>query len=186
MAEGTYVGTTLSIVESTHVYGGFIGTEESREQRNWSETQTIIDGGSEFRCVYSEYIPVNGATLDGFTVRNGYVNNEYGGGMLNLSSSPTITNCTFANNYAVAGNAAGGGMANLSSSPIVERCTFTGNSASAINGGCGGGMYNSDSAPIVDNCTFSTNTSNAEHTDGRDVPLIVKTGVGLLIPARLM
>ena len=73
------------------------------------------------------------------------------GGMINSSSSPTVTNCTFSNNTS-GGN--GGAMRNWSSSPTVTNCNFTGNS-----GMNAGGIYNYYSSPTVSNCTFSGNTA---------------------------
>ena len=55
-------------------------------------------------------------------------------GCTTLSSSPTLTNCTFSGNSADSG----GGMYNYDgSSPTLTNCTFSGNSADS-----GGGMYN--------------------------------------------
>jgi hypothetical protein len=79
---------------------------------------------------------------------------EVGGGMYNVSASPTVTGCTFS------GNAAGfgGGMYNVySSSPTVIDCTFIGNSADR-----GGGMYNhiyNGSSLTLTGCTFSGNSA---------------------------
>jgi parallel beta-helix repeat protein len=76
---------------------------------------------------------------------------DYGGGMYNTSSSPTVTNCTFSGNSANVG----GGMYNSASSPIITNCTFTGNSAYWY----GGGMRNyANSSPNVTNCTFTGNS----------------------------
>lgn len=73
-----------------------------------------------------------------------------GGGMYNLRSSPTVTNCMFTSNDA--GN--GGGMSNLESSPVVTNCTFTGNNADG-----GGGMDIGGSSPVLTNCTFTGNSA---------------------------
>jgi endonuclease/exonuclease/phosphatase family metal-dependent hydrolase len=81
-----------------------------------------------------------------------------GGGMWNDNSNPTVTDCTFSNN-AVAHN--GGGMYNANSSPTVKHCAFTGNkSLSAAYGG--GGMFNNAGSPVATDCTFSNNTANAD------------------------
>ena len=65
-----------------------------------------------------------------------------------LSSSPTVANCTFSGNSAAH---YGGGMYNAGSSPTVTNCTFSGNSASHD----GGGMFNhAGSSPDVTNCIF--------------------------------
>jgi len=80
-----------------------------------------------------------------------------GGGMWNLGSSPTLTNCMFSGNstgeYGV-----GGGMVNHESSPTLTNCTFSGNSAGEYGGG--GGMCNTrNSNPTLTNCTFSENSA---------------------------
>jgi hypothetical protein len=79
--------------------------------------------------------------------------------MANVFGSPTIKNCTFRGNAAVAG----GGMANAyNSSPALTNCIFSGNSASGPNGPGGGGMINAyDSHPKLINCTFSGNSASA-------------------------
>jgi predicted outer membrane repeat protein len=76
-----------------------------------------------------------------------------GGGIYNDSSAPTLTNCTISDNSATYG----GGMENISSSPTLTNCTFTGNSATY-----GGGMDNySNSSPTLTNCTFSRNSASS-------------------------
>ena len=105
----------------------------------------------------------------------------HAGGVYNIQSSPTITNCTFTNNLATyygggmfniesaspmvtdcefIGNSAnyGAGMHNASSSPTVTNCTFTNNSATNY----GGGMFNYLSSPIVSDCGFTGNVASAE------------------------
>ena len=77
-----------------------------------------------------------------------------GGGILNLTGSPTVNDCRFIANSA----GAGGGMNNaFDSSPNVTNCTFSGNRATPY---AGGGMTNAnDSNPTVANCTFSGNST---------------------------
>jgi len=127
------------------------------------------------------------AILDGFTITAGNANgpnHNYGGGMANFSSNPTVTNCTFTANSADNGGGMfndhsdpivtnctfsnnlaynGGGMLNYLSNPIVTGCTFTANSDietffSAEQGGAG--MLNHTSSPTVTDCTFSANSAN--------------------------
>jgi len=84
-----------------------------------------------------------------------------------ISSSPTLTNCTFSGNEA--GTAAGfsghgGGMFNWSSSSLtVTNCMFSQNSAGAWEGG--GGMYNLSCSPTVANCIFWSNLPSEIHNN---------------------
>jgi hypothetical protein len=118
-----------------------------------------------------------GATtiMEGFTITGG--NGVRGGGMYNLYSSPTVTNCIFSSNMCIGGGGGmsnyggtnptvtncnfinnragdGGGMMNVGSTPTVTNCNFIGNT-----GYTGGGMNNYGSNSIVTNCTFISNTS---------------------------
>ena len=101
--------------------------------------------------------------LEGFTIAMGRANHPdnfedmFGGGMLNIMSSPTVKNCIFTDNSADFG---GGGMMNDQSNPTVIDCTFTYNSAEFE----GGGMANDQSSPTVTNCTFSSNSTTYDHS----------------------
>ena len=85
------------------------------------------------------------------TVFSGNTANFLGGGMINLSSSPSIVNSVFKGNITTS---RGGGMFNSnSSSPSIVNTVFSGNLASFD----GGGMYNAGSSPSIINSTFSGN-----------------------------
>ena len=122
--------------------------------------QTIISGfsaGHIVQCVSGEGVDT---VLSGLVITGGNANaagnGALGGGMFNLSSSPTVINCTFSGNSA---NVHGGGMYNNDSSPTVTNCLFSGNSA----GTNGGGMYNANTSnPTVTNCTFSGNIASSQ------------------------
>ena len=117
---------------------------------------SIIDGGATGSVVTANGVDSE-AKLDGFTITNGQGLYD-GGGMYNLNSSPTVSNCTFAGNSAgdvIPVIGLGGGMYNSNSSPAVINCTFSGNSAM----GGGGGMYNLNSSPTVTGCNFSNNSA---------------------------
>jgi hypothetical protein len=92
---------------------------------------TFIDGNKTGRVVICQSDEGPDSVLDGFTITNGYA--KYGGGMYNVFSSPTVTNCTFTGNSA---SDDGGGMSNsMYSSPTLTNCTFIGNSATKAGGG---------------------------------------------------
>ena len=108
---------------------------------------TIIDGGLSGTVVTCDSGEGSNTVLSGFLITGG---SGTGGGMVNSSSSPTVTNCTFVGN---SGN--GGGMFNSVSSPTVINCTFTDNFANT-----GGGMSNfAGSSPTLTNCSFIGNTA---------------------------
>ena len=92
---------------------------------------TSIDGtglaGSVVTCIAGEG---PSTVLLGFTITGG--NLDAGGGMFNIFSSPTVTNCVFSGNT---GDLAGG-MLNFASDPTVTSCTFSGNSVAAWLVGC--------------------------------------------------
>jgi parallel beta-helix repeat protein len=152
-----------------HEHINFFGKEVTLRSRSGDPTDTIIDGqfidmssgsevltdfkGSIFTCVS------NGPTMviDGFTITKGIGTRigsyRYGGGMRNVESDPTVSNCIFSYN-SVYGD--GGGMYNNPASPTVTNCTFTANHADYA----GGGMDNRNgSNPTVTGCTFADNTA---------------------------
>ena len=161
---------TFQLKDGVGVYGGFAGTETARDQRNPATNITILSGdlnGDDNSNVQWDeptradnssniVIGATGATLDGFTITAGNANgtdNKYdGGGMYNMSSSPTLANITFSNNSA---KYYGGGMYNEGSSPTLTNVTFSGNSAN----NSGGGVYNHTGNPTLTNATFSGNSA---------------------------
>lgn len=76
---------------------------------------------------------------------------SYGGGLACDECSPAVTGCMFMANSATA---YGGGLHNQDQgSPVIVNCVFSGNSAEKK----GGGMQNHDSDPVLTNCTFAGN-----------------------------
>lgn len=95
--------------------------------------------------------------LDGFTIRNGSID-DYGGAIICTVSSPTIKNCIFLGNYATE---YGGAIMNIySSSPQIIDCTFQENSVGSgySSIACGGAICNIvNSSSTIVNCTFKNN-----------------------------
>ncbi|MBW8042491.1 MAG: S8 family serine peptidase [Planctomycetes bacterium] len=114
-------------------------------------------------CQGSKYDPHRGfyfhngegasSILDGFTITNGYVNEE-GGGIYCTGSSPTLINCMFNGNSA---QYWGGAIGNRNSSSTLTNCTFSANSA--YWGGAVACNY-CYQGPTLVNCTFSGNSAN--------------------------
>ena len=190
VASGTYkptMGTdrnvSFQLRANVALYGGFVGTETSRSQRDFANIPTVLSGdigqtGVASDNSYHVVVGVTGGTIDGFTITAGNdnrVDSAKGAGMYNFNASPTVTNCTFSGNSAGGEGciAYGGALYNEGSSPTLTNCTFSGNSA--VSGGrnfvyaYGGALYNQGSSPRVTNCTFSGNTATAAgsvNTDG--------------------
>ena len=174
---GTNRTATFTLKNGVTLYGGFAGTETSRNQRNWQTHKTILSGDIDHNDINADgnniaetwndiqgnnaYHVVTGggadstAVLDGFIITAGQANDpssDYGGGgMYNISSRPTLRNLIFSGNSAIWG----GGMYNRSGSyPTLTNAAFSGNSADN-----GGGMYNYSSSPALTNVAFSGNSA---------------------------
>jgi parallel beta-helix repeat protein len=168
----------FQLINGVTLEGGYAGiTEPYPNTRDINEYETILSGdlaandidvNNPIDLVYEPtrsdncYTVVMGnytdktAVLDGFTITGGNDRTPRfeippgGGGMYNEYGSPTINNCTFADNSA---SVCGGGMINVhDSNPILTNCKFIRN----YSGG-GGGVYNGDSRPTFINCTFMSN-----------------------------
>jgi hypothetical protein len=167
VAAGTYKPTsgtdrtaTFQLKSGMAVYGGFAGTETLRTERDQAANVTVLSGDiGGTGTTDNSYHVVTGAsnaTIDGFIIMAGNAAGaptSDGGGMLNISSSPTLLNIIFRNNMA----SSGAGMANRSnSSPSLTNVTFENNVATWE----GGGMLNhTNSMPTLTNVTFKNNSA---------------------------
>ncbi|GIP30804.1 fibronectin type III domain-containing protein [Paenibacillus sp. J2TS4] len=181
IAKGTYTPTGnqigadprtvhFKLKNGVAIYGGFAGNEDPERfdlaQRDFTVNETILSGkigpGDDDRDhVYHVFYHDGGldqtAVLDGVTITGGWASSSdplfrYGGGMLNVFSSPTLMNVTISGNT----SSIGGGIANMSdSSPTLTNVTISGNTA-----GYGGGIANvSSSSPTFTNVTITGNTA---------------------------
>lgn len=160
--------------EGVALYGGFSGTETSREERDWEVNETILSGdllGNDnnniaidepTRSENSYHVVAAGSeadsttVLDGFIVTGGQADGpppltHLGGGMDN-AGSPSIQHVVFTGNVA----GLGGGMAN-SGNPVLTHVTFHINVSSAD----GGGMANSYARTVLWHVIFRDNVSTS-------------------------
>jgi len=184
VAEGVYypdegAGQTNNIRESTFtlkegvaLYGGFVGTETIRGQRDWTAHPTILSGdidandwntdtnqiaetwndivgANAYHVVTSSYVTET-ARIDGFVITAGNAvaagnfPHEVGGGIYNSGDgSPTLVNIIFSGNQAIDG----GGIFNTEGNSILNNVIFRGNSALL---GDGGGISN-----VLGNCSLT-------------------------------
>ncbi|MEN0002900.1 MAG: hypothetical protein AAF798_02105 [Bacteroidota bacterium] len=183
VAKGKYLPTTstdrtasFEISEGIKLYGGFVGTERSINDRNWEVNLTILSGeignAGPTDNVYSVVRTKNvsaATTVNGFVITGGFANGttlkgdvkRCGGGWYNDgsngASNPTIENCLFAENYARDGAALYNFAKNGESSPSITNCQFIANRADLD----GGAIYNNGesgkSSPVISDCLFQDN-----------------------------
>ncbi|MBE2207627.1 MAG: hypothetical protein IAE84_08585, partial [Saprospiraceae bacterium] len=215
VAAGTYKPTSgtdrnISFVmkNGVAIYGGFSGngTETLLSQRNWTTNVTILSGdigtvgnnsdNTDHIILNNNNGLTNSAVLDGFTITGGNAISGYGGGMYNSNASPTVANCTFAQNSAsFTGGAVyqtgtynssftgcrfdansapfGGALSNSGFAPSagttrLTNCYFTNNTATNGGGAINNGFSNTTgtSLCIFTNCTFLNNTCHNGSTIG--------------------
>ena len=171
---------SFTLLNGVEIYGGFVGTETIRSQRDWVNSVTVLSGdiakddttdsnkvvtnvaniiGSNAYHVLVGLGSDSSAVLDGFRVTAGQANGSFphyvGAGMWNEGlSSPTLRNTVFIGNVAQSG----GGMYNWSSNPTLTNVTFTNNVADQ-----GGGLANNfNSSPTLTGVSFTGNVANQD------------------------
>ena len=187
VAKGTYAPSgpggdreaTFQLISGVGLYGGFVGDETNRDQRDWETHETILTGdlngddGSNFtQNEENSYHVVTGsgtdetAVFDGFTLTAGnaddFPNHAAGGGMLNSNAFLKVANCKFHANSSLV---QGGGMSNTDSDPVIVNCVFSSNRCDSSGRPIGGGLANEGSNPLIVNCIFA---GNYVHTDQYD------------------
>ncbi|MEX2219698.1 MAG: right-handed parallel beta-helix repeat-containing protein [Phycisphaerales bacterium] len=187
VARGTYVpsartdaGQALSVTfrlrSRVQLYGGFVGTERARPERNPRRNPTVLSGvlgpGPAERAWH---VVTTGGTdetcvLDGLVVRDGYATDNgsgggagQGAGIYNVGGSPVVRDCSIVNNrigFPPQGQTPlGGGVYTLGGSPRFVGCEFRGN-----GGGCEGGGLWGDATLI--GCSFVGNTAGGQYGAG--------------------
>lgn len=114
---------------------------------------TIIDGQGTGSVVTFIGEEDDRATVNGFTIQNGFALN--GGGISCSYSDPNITHNYIVNNTV---DQYGAGIYNVYSSSEIRGCLISGNDAPG-NFGFGGGIYIAYGAPKIINCTSVGNSS---------------------------
>ena len=161
-------GVSFALKNGVGVYGGFLGTETSRSQRDPAINITTLSGDigtpgssadNSYHVVTADSSVTPTGILDGFTITGGNANgtspDDRGGGMWVNGGKPTISGCIFTGNSA---QEKGGGLRVTIGMPVVDRCRFVSNSAAAGGGGIGAG---SGSAFTVKNSFFQGNSTVA-------------------------
>lgn len=172
VAEGTYVpgvNRTDSFVPKpgVRVYGGFVGTETTRWQRDWNAHPTILSGeigGAAATDNCYHVVRADGANttamLNGFTITRGYangaVNDGHGGGVRAVGGGISLVNVSLVDNYA--GSYGGGIYTDSPGTVYAVNCRFVNNQA-VMHGGGASIDANSGDPSIVLNAVFTGNTA---------------------------
>lgn len=159
---GTSPSASFVLKDGVAIYGGFVGLEARREDRDPARYPTVLSGDRNqddrlnrfednvYHVVRAKNVGKT-TVLDGVTVRDGRsalgATNTYGAGILLRAASPVIRQTIVKENRAVA---SGGGIAVLEGSAphLIE---------TAIIDNLGGGLYVNASRPIVERSVLSNN-----------------------------
>ncbi|MBD2703545.1 putative Ig domain-containing protein [Spirosoma sp. BT702] len=196
VAQGTYKpggdantdpNLSFSMKNGVAIYGGFLGNENSLNERpavnptTGQPSNSILSGeignpgtveDNSLHVIDNPPGLTQSAVLDGFVITKGYglrpEQNQYegGGGVINRGNgngqlcSPTFQNCLFLENAA----GGGGGMSNFgydggNSSPVLTNCVFRNNSGlSGYGGGIVNSVYNGGTSNVrISNSLFINN-----------------------------
>ena len=178
VAKGTYRPTgdtdrtvTFRLLDGVAVYGGFLGTESDRSERDFVSNVTVLSGdiGVPADSTDNSYHVVTGsgtdatAVLDGFTITGGNANEPVLLAALaqaeaysKTDTKPVPVGAPVIGSRSIAAftNTHGGGMYNSGGNPTLSNIVFANNYAAD-----GGGMYNDSSSPTLTNVTFSDNSA---------------------------
>ncbi len=168
VARGTYTpGATRDdsfvVSKGVSVYGGFVGGEENRGDRDWLNNLTILSGslgdvGKSFHVITNQSSEL--VRLDGLIIQDGDTtdakDNQDGGGIYNQKDKKLVLE-----NVIVRSNVAsddGGGIRNDGELTIVNS-TVTNNQANgtALTTGGGGLLNTVGASTTILNSTFSNN-----------------------------
>lgn len=169
---GTYDrSVSFSLAPGVAIFGGFIGSETERDQRDSEEYVTVLSGdiGQAGQADDNSFHVVTGSglsstdwfVLDGFTIRDGNANGDpgmdSGGGLYLGMCQGTLANLKVLNNSAA--NKGGGAMFNgASGGLLVSQCVFGANYAADS----GGGVAVVSGMPEFRNCHFNNNAAGAK------------------------
>ena len=154
------------------IYGGFSGSENSRQERNSTTNQTILSGdignindGSD--NTFHVVVPSSGSHLEGFIIQDGNASENYsdsrgkGGGLYANGVDFSVSECTFQGNRA---RQRGGAAYLLESNAIFSNCTFSRNRGSGLGNGLGyaGAIYSKNAFLVLNSCQFNNNQADLD------------------------
>ncbi|MFG6098084.1 DUF4114 domain-containing protein [Leptothoe sp. ISB3NOV94-8A] len=162
LAQGTYSPgsnptDTFTVNQAVQLYGGFDGTEATRNQRDWQANQTIIDGNGDNNTVVTAQSTANEALIDGVIIQGGDAVDD-GGGVYNQGGGKLRLQNTIIRDNQAADD--GGGIRNNGELVIINSSVINNTSIGTTTTSGGGGLLNASGASVtIINSTFSGNTA---------------------------
>lgn len=167
VAAGTYFPTTgtnrsisFNMKSGVSLYGGFLGFESNRNNRNWNANPTILSGNIGFPYSSDNTIDLVRASgvvdcvIDGFVLRDAYKEFTPGSGGSALTivngSNVIVNHCIIRNNFGISS----GALVGLQSSLYLNNSLITENWINT--GAIVGNVINSGSL-YISSCTFTKN-----------------------------
>jgi predicted outer membrane repeat protein len=169
---GVFRSDFFLLPPNVSIYGGFSGSESSRQERNSTTNQTILSGdignindGSD--NTFHVVVPSNGSHLEGFIVQDGNASENYsdsrgkGGGLYAHGVNFSISECIFQGNRA---RQRGGAAYLLDTNATFSNCTFSNNRGSGLGSGLGyaGAIYSKDVILVLNSCQFNNNQADLD------------------------
>lgn len=173
VADGIYArgaaAEFFTLKDYHQIYGGFVGTETARSQRDLAGNPSAIIDGASIDGLATAYIqnanPAN-YVLDGLTIQNVRSTTKVGAIYVYLGANAAVRHCTFKNN---AGNY-GAGIGQWTGNLTVENCLFNGNTGNdSSRGGAGIWTRSRPCTLSVINSTFVNNVPGGTATTGHDI-----------------
>ena len=162
LAQGTYSPgnnptDTFTVNQAVQLYGGFDGTEATRNQRDWQANQTIIDGNGDNNTVVTAQSTANEALIDGVIIQGGDAVDD-GGGVYNQGGGKLRLQNTIIRDNQAADD--GGGIRNNGELVIINSSVISNTSIGTTTTSGGGGLLNASGASVtIISSTFSGNTA---------------------------
>jgi Immunoglobulin I-set domain/Right handed beta helix region/S-layer homology domain len=169
------------------IYGGFVGTETQRTERDPDANVTVLSGDigtagvatdNSFHVVTAGAAVTNTGRLDGFTVSGGQAdgnpasNQDRGAGLFNNGGSPLIADVLFTGNFA---SFRGAGARSESGSPRFLSSTFIGNSVPFGAGGAG--LSTGAGSVSIESCILRLNTISGATTGAGGIQTAGSTSI---------
>ena len=162
---GTYpLSEMIVLQDSVAIYGGFAGTEASKEERQkasslpWDyQYRTILDGQHLSKQLKTVQIADTIVEIEGIEFANGQGTDD---SPIRLTTGAYLHNCIIRDAYT---NVAGGAGVQVYRGAHIDGCLFQNNrQEDHVNGGGGLFVNTSDAGypAIVENCEFMGNRSN--------------------------